>query len=416
MQAILTDIEAINYLDSQCDTQKEDTMPVKIRTKEKCPICKQPFEHIKKHGFICREHKTTPNRFFIDVIFDGKRAKIYSHKSGTVLDSYKLALETEKHISYEIRNHVFDASKYVKSDLQKFLFENLYSPWIEIKRLDGISTLYKYEQFNRDYFTVFSDKDVRHIRTKDIHSFYYQLKKTLSNKTKKNILACLHSFFTWLLKMEIIDKLPVFPEVSTEQPDWKWLDEDIQAGVLLAIPEQDRDLYMFLALHGCRPSEGRALKVRDMDFNRQSVTICRQFAGRSGNVLVEHTKTKQMREIPINEAMLPRLKELCRNKLPDAFLFVNPRTGRPYAKTTYQEIWDEARQSKGLTIKAYEALRHSFASQRVSRGVDIYSIGKILGHTDIRTTQRYSHTNLEALKQAMAVPGLSPDKIKAIKK
>ena len=414
MLATLTDLQAMEYLQAQAE-QEGDKMPVTVRTKEKCPICKKPFEHIKKLGFICKDHQTTPKRFFVDVYFASKQVKIYSHKSGHVLDSYGLALETQKHISYELRTHAFDPTKYVKADIQKYLVQNLIGQWIEIKRSEGISTLYKYEQFNRDYFTFFSGKDAREIRTADIHNFFYQLKKTLSNKTKKNILDCLHSFFTWLLKMELIDKMPVFPVVSMDQPEWKWLDVNIQAGLLLAIPESDRDLYLFLALHGCRPSEGRGLKVKDLDFQRESIRISRQFAGRSGNILMENTKTKRMREIPMNETMIWRLKDLCRGKLPDAFLFVNPRTGKPYAKTTYQEIWDAARIAKGVNIKAYEALRHSFASQRVSRGVDIYLIGKILGHTDIRTTQRYSHTNLEALKQVMGIPGLAPEKIRSIK-
>jgi len=215
--------------------------------------------------------------------------------------------------------------------------------------------------------------------------------------------------------MEHTEKIPVFPKVSTEQPDWKWLDVDVQAGVLLAIPEGDRDIYLFLALHGCRPSEGRALKVKDLDFNRESITISRQFAGEHSNILVEHTKTKRVREIPVNDAMMLRLKELSRDKLPEAFLFVNPRTGSPYSKTRFRDIWLAACDKVKVKIKPYEGLRHSFASQRVSKGVDIYLISKVLGHTDIRTTQRYSHTNLEALKQIMTIPRLAPEKIRAIK-
>ncbi len=87
-------------------------------------------------------------------------------------------------------------------------------------------------------------------------------------------------------------------------------------------------------------------------------------------------------------------------------MFTNPRTGKPYAKSTYQEIWKKACKKVGIDIKSYEGLRHSWASQRVSRGADIYLISKVLGHKDIRTSQRYSHTNLKALDQIMNIDNL----------
>src|SRR5512135_2716268 len=115
----LTNMEAISYLLSQGDEEK---MPGTIRTKEKCPTCNKPFEYLKA-GFICKEHRTVPQRFFIDVYY-GKQIKIYSHKNGLVLSSYDLALETLKHIQYEIRNKTFDPSRYIKGDINKYLFEN----------------------------------------------------------------------------------------------------------------------------------------------------------------------------------------------------------------------------------------------------------------------------------------------------
>lgn len=101
------------------------------------------------------------------------------------------------------------------------------------------------------------------------------------------------------------------------------------------------------------------------------------------------------------------LKQLCQNRFGEDFVFLNPRTNKHYAKSTYQEIWAEARKAVGLTIKSYEGLRHSFASQRVSRGVDIYLISKVLGHSNLRSTERYSHVNLAALKNVMDMPSVS---------
>jgi integrase len=403
MNNTLTDIPSILYLLSQ--EGKEEREMGTIRARGKCPVCQKSFEHISKLGLICPEHKTVPRRFYIDLSWKGKRVRIFSHKSGRSLDSYQIALETLQHINYEIRNHIFEPSKYIASDIKKYLFENLIKQWLELKERSDLSPSYipKLKQFEKDYFQFFKGQDIRDLRTSHIHDFFYQLPENLSSKTKKNIISALHGFFSWLTKMEYIEKMPVFPTIKIEQPDWKWLDVDIQGDILLAIPESDRYIYLFLALHGCRPSEARALKVKDIDFSHNAVNIKRTFTGKSGNMIAEHTKTKRQRTIPINTEMLEVFKYLCKDKLPEAFVFINPRTGKPYAKSTYQEVWQSACEAVGLKISSYEGLRHSFASQRVSRGIDIYLISKVLGHSDIRTTQRYSHTNLDALKSIMSI-------------
>ncbi len=393
-----------------------------IRTKEKCPICQKPFEHIEKLGYICARHKTQPSRFFVDVYF-GKQIKIYSHKSGLVLSSYDLAIETLKHIQYEIRNKTFDPSKYVAADIRSYLFETKIDKWLLIKEtVDKISVIDKYKQYKRDYFKFFNGWDIREIRSTHIDDFNVQLPVHLSDKTKKNILACLHSFFTWLQKKEHIQIMPVFPEINLADPDWKWVDVDVQSCIILAIPEEHRPLYLFLALHGCRPSEGRALKVKDIDFKQGSIKIRRTFSGKSGNILRElneqetkqkdKTKTGKIRVIPINAEMLNILEKLCKNRFGEEFVFLNRRAKKHYNKTTFGEIWRSACKKAGTFITAYEGLRHSWASQRVSRGISLYLVSKVLGHTDSRTSERYAHTNLKSLQDIMnisAMPSLSPD-------
>ncbi len=392
-------------------------MPGTIRTKEKCPKCGKPFEHIEKIGYLCKEHQTVPQRFFIDIYY-GKQIKIYSHKTGLVLSSYDLALETLKHIHYEMRNKTFDPSKYIAAEIKNYLFEIKIKEWLFVKEtVDKIAVIDKYKQYKKDYFSFFTAWDIRDIRTTHIDDFFIQLPQRLSDKTKKNILACLRSFFAWLKRKELIETMPIFPNIELVDPDWQWVDVDVQANIIAAIPETDQPLYLCLALHGCRPSEGRALKVKDIDFKQGSMKIRRTFTGKSGNILKElkeqsekrkdRTKTGKIRTIPINEEMHSVLNDICKNRFGEDFVFINPRTNKYYSKTIFGNIWREACQNAGVKITAYEGLRHSWASQRVSRGISLYLVSKVLGHTDSRTSERYSHTNLDGLKTVMNVPSLS---------
>ncbi|GMR04580.1 MAG: hypothetical protein BMS9Abin23_0480 [Thermodesulfobacteriota bacterium] len=88
------------------------------------------------------------------------------------------------------------------------------------------------------------------------------------------------------------------------------------------------------------------------------------------------------------------LKEMCQSKHPEAFVFINQRTGRPYTQNFINELWVEARKQKGLDIPLYNATRHSLASTLLNDGADLAAIKDILGHTDIRTTLIYAHGDL----------------------
>jgi integrase len=120
----------------------------------------------------------------------------------------------------------------------------------------------------------------------------------------------------------------------------------------------------------------------------------------------DRTKTGKIRVIPVNTEMAGILENICRNRFGEEFVFINQRTGKHYCKTTFGEQWRAACESAGVKITAYEGLRHSWASQRVSRGISLYLVSKVLGHVDSRSSERYSHTNLNGLKTVMNLPSL----------
>lgn len=109
-----------------------------------------------------------------------------------------------------------------------------------------------------------------------------------------------------------------------------------------------------------------------------------------GGLLVLHdTKNGDRRAIPVH----PRIAHLLR-RLP----LVSP-------KITIQRAWERARKRAGLEGYHFHDLRHSAASEMVNAGVDLYVVGKVLGHRDSRSTERYSHLTAGTLADAVTKIG-----------
>jgi integrase len=98
-------------------------------------------------------------------------------------------------------------------------------------------------------------------------------------------------------------------------------------------------------------------------------------------------------------------------------VFANPATGKPYV--TIFASWNTARIRAGMPEVRIHDLRHSFASLLINAGRSLYEVQKILGHTQVKTTQRYAHlapqTLLDASNAATlavgAVMGVMPNRV-----
>ncbi len=142
------------------------------------------------------------------------------------------------------------------------------------------------------------------------------------------------------------------------------------------------------------------------------------FCNLSGNVYREKRKGRNAKAvmIPIHPEMLDFMRERVTNNLPEAFVFRNPNTGRPYTENAIRRVWDNIRKKAGISksLRLYDATRHSFASQLVNTGSTLFKVSRLLGHTSSKTTERYDHTNIESLRTDLeklslkTVPRLSP--------
>ena len=67
-----------------------------------------------------------------------------------------------------------------------------------------------------------------------------------------------------------------------------------------------------------------------------------------------------------------------------------------------RKFWKVVEKAKVENFRFHD-LRHTFATRLVQSGVDLYSVAKLLGHKDIKTTQRYAHHHIDSLRQSVRV-------------
>lgn len=73
----------------------------------------------------------------------------------------------------------------------------------------------------------------------------------------------------------------------------------------------------------------------------------------------------------------------------DTYVFRNPKSGKPY--TSFYSAWFIVRDNAGLSDVRIHDLRHTFASLLVNKGVSLYEVQTLLGHSSMQMTQRYAH-------------------------
>lgn len=182
----------------------------------------------------------------------------------------------------------------------------------------------------------------------------------------------------------------------------KIINENESALLLSAAMEQNtRDYSMiFLTLYtGLRCSEITGLFIEDVRPFKDVSTVL--------TVPSRIAKNHKHREIPISEETRAMLKSLINYKIdnsepidPDSYLFVSRHTRRPLSSRDFQRI------IRALSINSIgrpitpHTLRHTFAT-RLLKHADIRTIQNLLGHSNVQTTQIYTHPNMSDARIAI---------------
>ena len=221
-----------------------------------------------------------------------------------------------------------------------------------------------------------------------------------SNRTLSRKMTAINDFFIFLRREGIISKNPIsnmsMPKLESRLPTYF---TETEMTNLLKIPDittkfGQRDQTMMELMYSCglRISEVANCSLKDIDSQRGLI-----------RVLGKGNKT---RLVPLGRTVLSSLEQYSKvryrflSRYSDDTLFLS-KSGRPLSPDEIRTILDKYIKLIARTGGySPHSIRHSFATHLLSRGADLRAIQEMLGHSQLSTTEKYTHVSFPDLIKA----------------
>ena len=220
-------------------------------------------------------------------------------------------------------------------------------------------------------------------------------RKGIASKSLQRELSAIRSFYNYLLKKHQFQNNPArhirAPKQERKLP--KVLDVDQMTGMLDSTPDsflEIRYLAIFELFYssGLRLSELTALNLENIDLTEKELRVLK---GKGG----------KQRNLPIGSKAVSALKKWLkyRPSTPDSAIFTSNK-GKRLGQRSIQLRLDRWCKKIGLPEHVHpHMLRHSFASHLLESSHDIRAVQEFLGHSNISTTQIYTHLDFQHLAE-----------------
>jgi site-specific recombinase XerD len=248
------------------------------------------------------------------------------------------------------------------------------------------STLKTYSTEFASYLCTIKNKDAKEISPEKLRAYFLYCLNEL--KMKENHLHsrinAIKFFYEQVLHNEkIFFEIPR-PKKPLQIPRM-FSKEDIKSIIKNTDNLKHKTMLILCYSSGLRVSEVVSLQIKNIDSNRMIIYL---FAA----------KGKKDRIVPLSKTTLNYLRAYFKEYKPKNYLFEGQYNDTCYSTRSLQKILHNAKHKAGVTKEgSIHALRHSYATHLLDKGVDITYIQKILGHNDLKTTLRYLHVSTRDL-------------------
>ena len=286
----------------------------------------------------------------------------------------------------------------------------LLSLWLTTREVQQQSahTLVAYQRDVIDFLDFCADKklELKDLESSDLREYiaYKIERQNLSSNSIQRLLSAIRQFMKWAVDGDYLNYNPVADFQIKRQPRALpgMVDiETIHHILDQAAPEdhkqavlwlRDKAILELLYSSGLRLAEIQNLKIKDIDFNRQLLRITGK--GNKTRIVPFGSKAKEslrewLKVYPLLNGQLT----------PDAATFISGRGGILSARQIENRVKYQA-QRAGVNIDLHpHLLRHCFASHLLSNSGDLRAVQEMLGHTNLTTTQIYTHVDFDRLAQ-----------------
>ena len=170
----------------------------------------------------------------------------------------------------------------------------------------------------------------------------------------------------------------------------RWLTKDEESRLLGNSPEWLHDIISFALNTGLRQDE-----LLSLEWNR--VNLFRK------TILIQRTKNGKPKTLPLNKVALDVLNRRLKVKsIKNDLVFFN-RNGKKINDDNLRMSFYSVMKKALIKDFRWHDLRHTFATRLAQAGVDLYKISKLLGHKDIKMTQRYAHHCPDSLRDGVEI-------------
>ena len=225
-------------------------------------------------------------------------------------------------------------------------------------------------------------------------------KKRLSNRTKRYAIALTRQVFNFAIKNELFsgeNAAAKFDELKKEDNQRrKFLDEDELNYLLEELKRHSYQVYLMALISaycGLRAGEIFNLTWADIDLEKREL-------------LLRDTKNGKNRYAYMNPRVFDELSKLPQRK-GNEYVFQSKAGNKiEHVSRTFERAVKTLGFNDGIIDRrqkvVFHSLRHTFASRLVQENVSLYVVQKLLGHSDISMTERYSHVADKTLHEAVS--------------
>ncbi len=246
------------------------------------------------------------------------------------------------------------------------------------------------------FIEYYKNTNILKLKTTNIEKYINTL-ETLAPSTVSHNISSLKAFYNFQIKMENIDNNPMDaikpPKLGTHLPVYltmEEVDDLLDIDITDAFTARNKAILELMYATGLRISEVITLEFKNIDFDDCIVRVM--------------GKGNKERIVPINDVAIQYLKlyideyrSLLIKKNINNYLFLNNHGNMMTRQGVFKMIKNYA-ELKGIKKNiGPHTLRHTFATHLLENGADLRIIQELLGHSDISTTQIYTHLTNETL-------------------